>query len=384
MTSSYNLLLLQSLIILGLTTSVLRTLINSLYDSKELKFSQIIKKQNTSAKLRKRPVITIAVIAQDDEIHLNKTIKSILKCRYRNLHIVIIDNASTDNTRREVNIIIKNNPNKRIELIVKRKREFDINKIFVKTVNKRIRGDLYLQLNAGDTIEPNVLLQAIYYVNMHPEISGLMLNTLVRKTAVNSFFGLINYLNNYLKEQNTKALQFIQMKSTDTTSLLDKPTIYSAKILKKAILSQRSKSSAKLTQSRINIYYASNLAVHTDKIEHLTRHAPYSIGYKIKSVNNIPVSKQSLIRHFLLTAEIYVLLGFFILSIFSLNSFIFGIGWVFAAFYFTLALLRSNQLILDKAATLIYMPLFYISSITIYVLKLYFFCRVSFSQKVRV
>src|ERR1700675_3651669 len=70
---------------------------------------------------RHRPLVTVLVMAQNDEATIMRCLDSLRQNSYRKLQIVVIDNASSDKTRQHVKAFITDHPRLDIRLVAKRK-----------------------------------------------------------------------------------------------------------------------------------------------------------------------------------------------------------------------------------------------------------------------
>ena len=107
-----------------------------------------------------RPLVSIITPTYNSEKFINETIGSVLKQTYKNWELILIDDASTDDTLRIIKSYIKNNFN--ISLICN-----SSNQGAGVSRNKGIleaKGDFIAFLDADDTWKPNKLKTQIKFM----------------------------------------------------------------------------------------------------------------------------------------------------------------------------------------------------------------------------
>jgi len=105
------------------------------------------------------PVITVLVVNYNGKKYLEQCLNSLLTVEYPKLKVVVLDNASTDNS---IEFVRKNYPN--IETI-----QFDKNMGYAGAINlamESVESEYVAFLNNDIIVEPNLLRHLISYMNM--------------------------------------------------------------------------------------------------------------------------------------------------------------------------------------------------------------------------
>ena len=94
---------------------------------------------------------SIIICCYNSEKYIKETIDSILNQTYNNIELIIIDDGSTDNSRKIINNYLKN---KKIKKIFQKNKGLNIsNNIALKASN----GEYILRLDADDWLDPNCI-----------------------------------------------------------------------------------------------------------------------------------------------------------------------------------------------------------------------------------
>lgn len=131
--------------------------------------------------------VTVLIPAHNEQASIVRSIKSVLASSYRNIEIIVIDDASTDNTRAIVRSFIKKNRRKNIKLMYKR-----TNSGKAAALNHALRtarlGDFVMTLDADSQIRPNTIENTVkYFADMN--VAGVAANVVVTNT--DSILGLV-------------------------------------------------------------------------------------------------------------------------------------------------------------------------------------------------
>jgi len=103
-----------------------------------------------------QPIVSIITVVKNGEKYLEKTIKSVINQKYKNIEYVIIDGLSTDNTRKIIN--------KYRKYIHIYKRQKDKN--LWDAMNKGIKysnGSILAFINSDDVFNHNAVNYAVKY-----------------------------------------------------------------------------------------------------------------------------------------------------------------------------------------------------------------------------
>lgn len=109
-----------------------------------------------------RPLVSILIPAHNEEKSIIRCLESVRKSTHRKLEIIVIDDASTDNTRKLVRDYIALHPNRTIKLLYKRKNVGKAEALN-HALKRTARGDLIMTLDADSVIDRHTVKNAIAY-----------------------------------------------------------------------------------------------------------------------------------------------------------------------------------------------------------------------------
>ncbi len=134
-----------------------------------------------------RPLVTLIIPAHNEEMGVIRTLESVRKNTYRKLQILVVDDASTDQTRSLVWHYIKAHPNMDIHLLRKQK---NVGK--GEAMNHALRvwakGDLLMTLDADSLLDRYAISNAVKHFDKS-EVVGLAANVQVMDNG--SMLGLL-------------------------------------------------------------------------------------------------------------------------------------------------------------------------------------------------
>jgi glycosyltransferase involved in cell wall biosynthesis len=119
------------------------------------------------ARTAARPLVTILVPAYNAEKHLREALESMLAQTYRNVEIILLDDASTDCTPE-----IAKEYAGRVEY-VRIPRNLGIYGGNVNVGIEQARGELIATYHADDVYEPTIVEQHVDYLTRHPEVGAV-------------------------------------------------------------------------------------------------------------------------------------------------------------------------------------------------------------------
>lgn len=146
----------------------------NIYDIKEIRS----RKKPKYKKVRPRPLVTVIVPAHNEETGIIKTLESIRKSTYRKLQILVVDDASTDNTRKLVFRYIKDNPRLDIHLLRKQK-NVGKGEVINHSLRTMAKGELFMTLDADSEIARKSISNAVRHFD-NPNVIGLAANVQVK------------------------------------------------------------------------------------------------------------------------------------------------------------------------------------------------------------
>ena len=187
----------------GLLGSTAVLLGSSVYDvAYSLKRRSFARQQRTR-RARKRPLISVVVYSYKQPEQTIECLASLIRSSHRKLQILVVDNASKDNTKASVKLFIANHPKKDIKLISKYKHS-PLQEA-IKTALKAVRGDLVLVLGPNHRVQRKALQLAADYLDLN-DVEALMPAVLVshRPSLLNLWARFKNFA--VLSKQKTLSL----------------------------------------------------------------------------------------------------------------------------------------------------------------------------------
>jgi glycosyltransferase involved in cell wall biosynthesis len=152
----------------------------------------------------KAPLVSVRIPAYNHGKYVKQTLNSVLEQTYSNIEIVIIDDASTDNTWTEIQSWIKDNSN-RISVVAKRHKE---NQGITKTLNELValcKGQYIAGIASDDFLLPDSVSKRVEYLEKNQDKDAVFADCIV-----------VDNENNLLFESGLS-----QLYSMDKTKLLD-------------------------------------------------------------------------------------------------------------------------------------------------------------------
>jgi glycosyltransferase involved in cell wall biosynthesis len=126
----------------------------------------------------RQPLVSIVIPSYNYGTFLANTIQSVLGQTYKNLELIIVDNASTDNSL-EISRGFASDP--RVKIL-----QIEVNNGPVPAWNlgfEHVRGEWFAMLPADDYFEASKIEKQIEYIRLHPEVT--MLSTYVQQVDEN-------------------------------------------------------------------------------------------------------------------------------------------------------------------------------------------------------
>ena len=164
----------------GLLGSTAVLLGSSVYDvAYSLKRRSLARQQRTR-RASKRPLISVVVYSYKQPEQTIECLANLIRSSHRKLQILVVDNASKDNTKASVKQFIANHPKKDIKLISKYKHS-PLQEA-IKTALKAVRGDLVLVLGPNHRVQPKALQLAANYQGLN-DVDALMPAVLVSQQS---------------------------------------------------------------------------------------------------------------------------------------------------------------------------------------------------------
>lgn len=138
-------------------------------------------------KRRNSPLVSVIIPAHNEEKSIIRCLESVRKNTHRKLQIIVVNDASTDNTRRIVQEYIEKHANRDIKLMYKQKNVGKAGALN-HALRRAVRGEFVMTLDADSVIGKKAIKNALEYFQK-PSVVGVAAN--VRIIDNQSVLGLL-------------------------------------------------------------------------------------------------------------------------------------------------------------------------------------------------
>ena len=152
-----------------------------------------IQKRMRSLVKNKQPSVTVLLYARNHETTIESSLKAILRNKYQNFDIVVVNDRSKDSTAQCVKLYIKNNPNSAVRLVNSYKAK-TAKQVLQTAYKKSNRGEVVISLRAT-TIVPSDFIKRAVATHFQKEYTMLRVSEPV---STNSLTEIIKALNNLI------------------------------------------------------------------------------------------------------------------------------------------------------------------------------------------
>lgn len=121
-----------------------------------------------------RPLVTVLIPAHNEELGIVRCLETVTKSTYRKLQIIVIDDASTDNTRKLVRDYIAKNPKEPVQLLYRRKNSGKAGALNY-ALKFAAEGELVMTLDADSVLSRDAIKNAVAYFR-NPKVVGVAAN----------------------------------------------------------------------------------------------------------------------------------------------------------------------------------------------------------------
>lgn len=177
----------------------IRVIRSNLYDLEAARQRNYQMRHPYAKPFRHKPKLTVLVYSRNCSGYIKSCLNSIIKNRYKNLQIIVIDNASTDDSKQIVRSFIKT---AKIDVRLVSKRKLATRSSALLSVHSHIKGELVLALEADQILEKSALKNAVRGLNSRLEVEALAPNI---KTRVTSLASLLQAYMDIFRRQGRKS-----------------------------------------------------------------------------------------------------------------------------------------------------------------------------------
>lgn len=238
----------------GLTAAALNVIGASLYDLAQLKTQKQKRLHPHAKQFRARPTVYVIIYTHNSASDIKTCLNRLLASRYRNLQVIVADNASSDGTKKIVRSQMATN--KKIRLYAKRTRG-EQRDVISRAYKAYATGGLVAVLDAQSSLDKQAIGLAVDYFNADPYLDILHLNKkcppALQAAGLFQIFGLLLKNRSYKASAHFKANYFADYLG----AVFYSSGYFSKQFLKK----QLSSPLLQLGDKNVRQYYASNALV---------------------------------------------------------------------------------------------------------------------------
>lgn len=172
-----------------------------MYDVQDVRQKKEWQRRPHAQKYRYKPRVSVVIYADNAEAVIGQCIKSIIKGSYRKYEIIVVENASGDNTRQIVTELIASYPKQAIRMIKKRK-PIKREAVMASLGKTGYNGEFVLVINADTMLERHTIKNAIHHVAVH-QADEVVCNVQFRRQTLD-FAGISQYFNSLLASKSRK------------------------------------------------------------------------------------------------------------------------------------------------------------------------------------
>jgi poly-beta-1,6-N-acetyl-D-glucosamine synthase len=182
-----------------MTASVINTLhigfylvCANLYDIRQ--FKRATRKHRSHKKL---PLVSIVISAHNEEKVIVRTLESLIKLKYPRLQVIVMDDASSDETSTLVNQFIADHP--KFDMMIRYKRKnVGKGRALSSAMQRFAKGELIMTLDADSVLHPMAVRNAVRYFQDDPKVAGVAANVrIIQEPGVLSLLQMLEHMIGY-------------------------------------------------------------------------------------------------------------------------------------------------------------------------------------------
>jgi len=178
---------------------------------------------------KQRPLVSVLIPAHNEEKSIIRCLDSVRRNSYRKIEIIVIDDASTDNTAQLVMNYICKHPNRSISLLVMPKNRGKAGALN-HALGRQAQGDLIMTLDADSVLHKQAIKNAVTYFD-DPKIAGVAANVRIMDTS--TILGLLQKFEHMIGYRSKKFYSMVNSEfivgvvaSTYRRSILQEVDLY--------------------------------------------------------------------------------------------------------------------------------------------------------------
>jgi hypothetical protein len=177
----------------------------NIYDVRAVKQQRQLSLHPYARQYRQRPLVSVVIETHDAETCIEQCLQHLQASTYRKLEIIVIDNASSDATRRLVRQFMTAHPKRPMRLVTRRSADGG-RAVVAANVKKYAQGELVLWLGAGSLVKKSAIGKAVQQFNLLPAIEVMTLNQ-----RVISSFSTVGLFQKYQELLQYRARKFASL-----------------------------------------------------------------------------------------------------------------------------------------------------------------------------
>jgi len=203
--------------------SLLTLVGSSVYDIQAIRRQRRMAAHPYARQYRARPLVSVVITAHNNQTTIEACLQALLSSSYRKLEVIVIDNASTDQTRRLVRRFADQHAHRSLRLVARRSESVSPG-VLKANVKRYARGEYILSLEATDSVHTRAIAAAVRQFNLMPGLDGLVLHSQLQ--ASYSTLGLLQHYRELLRVRSRKLLSVLRIDMVYPTEplLYRKPT----------------------------------------------------------------------------------------------------------------------------------------------------------------
>lgn len=145
------------------------------YDLKQINHERARRQHPHAKRYRHRPLVTIIVLAADNQATVERCLQSITQSSYRNYEVVVVDNGSQDDTKKYVKRFIDARRKQKL-LLVQNRRPKSTKAALLGALERRKHGELVLPLAADCTLGHHTLRTLQHHFSKSEKLGAVTAN----------------------------------------------------------------------------------------------------------------------------------------------------------------------------------------------------------------
>lgn len=145
---------------------------STMYDVREIRRKRPLRQTPHAKRFTRRPLVSVVILAHNDETSITDTLQSIFTSGYKKIEVIIMDNASTDQTLHMCQDFAGRYPKRSIRTLRKRMKLHDSLGL-KKHAWRYTKGEFVFFIDGKTRLLPNTILYAVKRFLVEPELVAI-------------------------------------------------------------------------------------------------------------------------------------------------------------------------------------------------------------------